>query len=90
MCRNCVVALDSIGKIMSEHLKSGYAKAVMEDLFISSDEEPIMVQLVAYEINAESLKDTIDSILIGELLNMLDNAEDTPVFTDKEDIEKWA
>jgi len=46
--------------------------------------------LVAYEINAESLKDTIDSILIGELLNMLGNAEDTPVFTDKEDIEKWA
>ena len=90
MCRNCVRALVSISPKMSEHLRIRFSKAVQKDMSLSLAEEPIMVNLLAYEIDAESLKTTIDSLLIEELMHMVfDEHTHTPVFDNEAEIEKW-
>ena len=73
---------------MNEHLQIRFSRAVQKDMSLSLAEEPIMVNLLAYEVDAESLKTTIDSILIEELLHMVFD-EDTAIFDNEAEIEKW-
>jgi hypothetical protein len=69
MCRNCVAALSTISPILNNHLKERFVEVMQKDLM--AFDEPHVPFLIGYEIHAEALKATIDSVLMDEITNMM-------------------
>ena len=74
---------------MSEHLKERFGKAILTDL--SQPEEPIMVNLIAFEEGAKITLDAVMGLMMDEIFTGLEEAlgDEKMVFDNMADIEKW-
>ena len=72
MCRKCVATLSTISPMMKEHLKEGFVTAMLNDL--RAFDEDVPVHLIAYEVCAESLKSTVDAVLMDEVTFIFQSA----------------
>jgi hypothetical protein len=74
---------------MSQHLKERFGKALMTDF--SQPEEPIMVNLIAFEEGAKITLDAVMDLMMDEIFTGLEEAlgDENMVFGNMADIEKW-
>lgn len=68
MCKNCVEALTTISPMMKAHLKERFVESMHKDLAALDPNVPF---LFAYEVHAEALKATVDSVLMDEITDMI-------------------
>ena len=68
MCKACVEALTTISPMMKAHLKERFVESMHKDLAALDPNVPF---LFAYEVHAEALKNTVDSVLMDEITNMM-------------------
>ena len=89
MCRQCVKTLDSFGDIMGQHLKERFGKALMTDF--SQPDEPIMVNLIAFEEGAKITLEAVMDLMMDEIFTGLEEAlgDGNMVFDNMADIAKW-
>lgn len=89
MCRQCVITLDSFGNIMNQHLKERFANALMTDF--SQPDEPMMVNLIAFEECAKITLEAVMDLMTDEIFTGLEEAlgDGKMVFDNIADIEKW-
>ena len=69
MCRKCVASLTTISPMMKAHLNERFLEVMKKDVL--AFDEPHVPFLVGFEIHAEALKHTIDSVLMEEIGNMV-------------------
>ena len=74
---------------MSQHLKERFGKALMTDF--SQPEEPIMVNLSAFEEGAKITLEAVMALMMDEIFTGLEEAlgDENMVFDNIIDIEKW-
>ena len=74
---------------MSQHLKESFGKALMTDF--SQPEEPIMVNLIAFEEGAKITLEAVMALMMDEIFTGLEEAlgDENMVFDNIIDIEKW-
>jgi hypothetical protein len=74
---------------MSQHLKERFGKALMTDF--SQPEEPIMVNLIAFEECAKGVLNAVTDLMMEEIFVGLEEAlgDGNMVFDNMADIEKW-
>ena len=74
---------------MSQHLKERFGKALMTDF--SQPEEPIMVNLIAFEEGAKITLEAVMALMMDEIFTGLEEAlgDENMVFDNIIDIEKW-
>ena len=68
MCRACVEALTTISPMMKAHLQDRFIESMHKDLAALDPHVPF---LVAYEVHAEALKNTVDAVLMQEITSMM-------------------
>ena len=68
MCQKCVEALSTISPMMKAHLKERFVESMHNDLKALDVDVPF---LRAYELHAQALKETVDSILMDEITDMM-------------------
>jgi len=68
MCQKCVEALTTISPMMKAHLKERFVESMHKDLAAIDPHVPF---LVAYEVHAEALKNTVDAVLMDEITDMM-------------------
>jgi len=74
---------------MSQHLKERFGDALMTDF--SQPEEPIMVNLIAFEEGAKITLEAVMDLMTDEIFTGLEEAlgDEKMVFDNIADIEKW-
>ena len=68
MCQKCVESLTTISPMMKAHLKEKFVESMHNDLNALDADVPF---LRAYELHAQALKETVDSILMDEITDMM-------------------
>lgn len=71
MCKACVESLTTISPMMKAHLQERFIESMHKDLASLDIDVPF---LVAYEVHAEALKNTVDSVLMDEITTMMISA----------------
>ena len=74
---------------MTQHLKERFAKALKTDF--SQPDEPVMVNLIAFEESAKITLDAVMGLMMDEIFTGLEEAlgDENMVFDNMADIEKW-
>lgn len=65
-------ALAEISEGMKGHLEVGFYEAIKKDMSPFMKDEEGMFYVFVYENAAEGLKTTIDELLMGEIMEMMD------------------